>query len=500
MFENIHTMPLTRFTTARKHGFRSKPLHKRKKKGFRNGRAVVGYLKQKSSFIVAALSLCAFLAGNIMGETGIHAFWASVIGGVSDDLIRYDGVVPPIQYVPDYTRWSAYGGDSTVHTYKEVPQDLLIPLPSYDPSVQSKGYADQPAGDVYSVGNMGSYATGAEGGGDHVGVDIRVPIGTPVRSIANGVVEQVRDDPYGYGKFIVIRHPHMPDPDHAGTETVLHSIYAHLSDQSVAAGEIVAKGQRIGLSGQTGFATGPHLHFQVDRDEAPWHPYWPFSTKEASDAGLTFTQAIDAGLFQDRGFQYTEHPLLLVQRNASPVVIAKKPEPKPAAEKKTVAQLRDERREKRMAARGITTVAVAPVATSQPQPQAPASSAASAVVSTQTVASTEAPARPSPAKVCAEITNLDIQHGKSFSGREWMKATVTLLDAGGQPVPATCLTKDIALRTAYGESEFKPTTLTAADFTGSTAAFEFLPLGRRTVVLLAQPYGVLGRPIEYRAE
>ncbi|GHH85465.1 hypothetical protein GCM10018793_53680 [Streptomyces sulfonofaciens] len=90
----------------------------------------------------------------------------------------------------------------------------------------------------------------------HSGQDFAVPIGTPVGAAHSGVV--VKAGPNGggdgpaYGNAIVINHGH-------GT----YSQYAHLSHIDVHIGEKVKEGQRIGLSGNTGNTTGPHLHFEI---------------------------------------------------------------------------------------------------------------------------------------------------------------------------------------------------------------------------------------------
>ena len=84
----------------------------------------------------------------------------------------------------------------------------------------------------------------------HLGVDYAAPSGTPVRSIGTGVVESARNIG-GYGNAVVVKH-------HNGHSTV----YAHLSQILVKRGQSVAQGQSIGKVGATGWATGPHLHFE----------------------------------------------------------------------------------------------------------------------------------------------------------------------------------------------------------------------------------------------
>jgi murein DD-endopeptidase MepM/ murein hydrolase activator NlpD len=84
----------------------------------------------------------------------------------------------------------------------------------------------------------------------HLGVDYAAPTGTAVRSIGIGVVESA-GNLGGYGKAVVVKH-------HNGHSTV----YAHLSQMLVKRGQSVAQGQSIGKVGETGWATGPHLHFE----------------------------------------------------------------------------------------------------------------------------------------------------------------------------------------------------------------------------------------------
>ncbi|MDT0475159.1 transglycosylase family protein [Streptomyces griseoviridis] len=87
--------------------------------------------------------------------------------------------------------------------------------------------------------------------GYHTGVDFPVPTGTTVKAVAVGtVVTAGWGGSYGYQ--VVIRHADGR-----------YSQYAHLSAISVKAGQGVGEGQRIGRSGATGNATGPHLHFEV---------------------------------------------------------------------------------------------------------------------------------------------------------------------------------------------------------------------------------------------
>lgn len=93
---------------------------------------------------------------------------------------------------------------------------------------------------------------GPRWGRQHKGLDIKVYTGDTIRSAFSGKVRVVRNEPSGYGRFIVIRH-------HNGLETV----YGHLSRQLVYENQEVRAGDVIGLGGNTGRSTGSHLHFET---------------------------------------------------------------------------------------------------------------------------------------------------------------------------------------------------------------------------------------------
>jgi murein DD-endopeptidase MepM/ murein hydrolase activator NlpD len=84
----------------------------------------------------------------------------------------------------------------------------------------------------------------------HLGVDYAAPTGTPVRSVGQGIVD-VAGSQGGFGNVVMVKHAN-------GHTTV----YAHLSRIHVKRGQSVMQGQTVGLVGATGWATGPHLHFE----------------------------------------------------------------------------------------------------------------------------------------------------------------------------------------------------------------------------------------------
>ena len=95
----------------------------------------------------------------------------------------------------------------------------------------------------------------------HKGVDMAAPAGTSVFVASEGEVVDTGYDGGGYGRFIEVRHPNG-----------MSTLYAHLSRIDVARGDRLGAGERIGLVGSTGRSTGPHLHFEVRRNDAQVNP------------------------------------------------------------------------------------------------------------------------------------------------------------------------------------------------------------------------------------
>lgn len=93
----------------------------------------------------------------------------------------------------------------------------------------------------------------------HSGIDYGCPTGTPILASNDGVIKYSAYDPTGYGKYIIIQH----DDGNA-------TLYAHLSSREVSEGQTVRQGDIIGYSGQTGYSTGPHLHFEARKQ---WNSY-----------------------------------------------------------------------------------------------------------------------------------------------------------------------------------------------------------------------------------
>jgi murein DD-endopeptidase MepM/ murein hydrolase activator NlpD len=107
----------------------------------------------------------------------------------------------------------------------------------------------------------------------HLGVDYGAPTGTAVRSVGDGVISFAGRQ-NGYGNVVEIRH----DARHS-------TLYAHLSRIDVRKGERVEQGQTVGGVGATGWATGPHLHFEFRIDGRHQDPLRVAKTTETFELG-----------------------------------------------------------------------------------------------------------------------------------------------------------------------------------------------------------------------
>lgn len=95
----------------------------------------------------------------------------------------------------------------------------------------------------------------------HAGADLVAPTGTPVHPIMVGTVEATNEDRFGFGKHVIVKH-----------DENYESIYAHLSKIEVEPGQKVGLTTELGLSGSTGFSTGPHLHLEIHQNGALVNP------------------------------------------------------------------------------------------------------------------------------------------------------------------------------------------------------------------------------------
>lgn len=147
--------------------------------------------------------------------------------------------------------------ESKLSTYVDITK-----LPRY-----GKGVLQYPVDDVIITQYFGNTPFASQNpqvynGAGHNGVDFGVSVGQPIYSAGAGVVvgtgnTDIACSGASYGKWVLIRHPNG-----------LSTLYAHLSVIRVSPGDSVSSRQVIGLSGNTGYTTGPHLHFTVYASDA----------------------------------------------------------------------------------------------------------------------------------------------------------------------------------------------------------------------------------------
>ena len=95
----------------------------------------------------------------------------------------------------------------------------------------------------------------------HTGMDFTAPVGTEIYATGNGVVNKIEFDGRGYGNNVILNHGY-------GYET----LYGHMSKIIVRPGQKISRGDILGYVGNSGSSTGPHLHYEVRKNNNPVNP------------------------------------------------------------------------------------------------------------------------------------------------------------------------------------------------------------------------------------
>lgn len=299
----------------------------------------------KNNPIASAIATFLFLVGGVFFISETNNFLTASLTD-KPSPIPFNGTTYPFEKSPD---WFKVGGEN-IRTYDSYSPSELVNAPRYNVSkMQKEGWIQDIVNTkiTYPIVYMGKYKFDhKENTGSHLAVDIKLAPKTPVIAIANGIVVKSESLSYGYGQHIVVRHDEVPE---YGT---LYSSYSHLSARAVKVGDTVNKGEIIGKVGDSGNATTAHIHFQIDKKSAPFHPYWPFSTKDAKANGYTFFSAVNAGFGKENALKHTIHPFQFIhkyennynivannnQENTTDVIVKTvKSTPTPTAVKKVVA-------------------------------------------------------------------------------------------------------------------------------------------------------------------
>lgn len=144
---------------------------------------------------------------------------------------------------------------------RQLPVEIITPVET--PTVaRNAAESEEPFGLLLVVPVNGTINSGfgQRGASFHDGIDIAAPEGSAIRAVEQGEViysDQLR----GYGNIVIIRH-----------EGGIISVYAHNQANLVREGQRVARGEEIATVGSTGRVTGPHLHFEIRKNNTAQDP------------------------------------------------------------------------------------------------------------------------------------------------------------------------------------------------------------------------------------
>jgi len=179
-------------------------------------------------------------------------------GVPGEDILELNGLARAADVEPGRLIFVlAPAGASTIPE-SETPPAAGGPAPNH---VVVSGEGGRLRWPLVNVAHAVGSPFGARDGRAHEGIDLPAPTGTPVIAAADGEVAYAGDGIRGYGNLVVLQHPGD-----------LLTVYAHNSELFVAQGQHVRAGDRIAAVGQTGRATGPHLHFEVRQGQSPRDP------------------------------------------------------------------------------------------------------------------------------------------------------------------------------------------------------------------------------------
>lgn len=238
----------------------------------------------------------------------------------------FNWTIYPIEYVPNPFLLSY---TERKKTFSEIDSKYFIKTPKYDSSVfwkdpdtldtSSQDYIDTLTQRViYTVPYMWTYNMDyKEYTWSHLWVDIIAPTWTPVRSIANWVVVKVWYEAGWFWNYVLIRHDNIILD--SWKKSTIYSLYAHMNKSLTTAWSKVVKWDTVWEVWATWTATTSHLHFQIDLDDAPFSPYWPFTSADMKAAWVWFFDWINVWLWKENAIKYTINPLKFVNNNLNSV-------------------------------------------------------------------------------------------------------------------------------------------------------------------------------------
>ncbi len=223
-------------------------------------------------------------AGDLLGYVG-------ATGYATGNALHFEATVDDVLAEPRY--FTDYGEGADSELTEEVAAKLRADCDShkaatvaFTPNTAGLPNLDDPANSALLQSPLQEYtsisATMASHG--HRGIDLVADAGTPVYAAQDGAVT-VAEYSYAYGNWVVIDHGAAADGRRWTT------VYAHLDDLTVQAGQVVKAGDLIGHVGSTGNSTGNHLHFEVMMDGVLIDPSVVTGAPLSSNTALTAEQA-----------------------------------------------------------------------------------------------------------------------------------------------------------------------------------------------------------------
>jgi murein DD-endopeptidase MepM/ murein hydrolase activator NlpD len=150
---------------------------------------------------------------------------------------------------------------------RQLPVEIITPAQTppalSSPPETARQRSVSPAMDqafIWPINGIINSGFGARGSSFHEGIDIAAPEGTPIHAVDGGEVIY-SDELRGYGNMVIVRHTDG-----------FASVYAHNAKNLVREGQQVARGETIARVGSTGRVTGPHLHFEIRRNNTAEDP------------------------------------------------------------------------------------------------------------------------------------------------------------------------------------------------------------------------------------
>lgn len=228
----------------------------------------------------------------------------------------FNWTVYPISFIPNWLK-SKNTNKSIDFNSEWLSIDEFIEIPKYNPELlldsSWKNSDALLARYTYPVVYMWNYKLDYEEyAWSHPWIDIRAPLGTPVLSIANWVVIKIKNAETWDGKYVTVRHDNIKNDN---SEEVYYSSYLHLSEIFVEEWTKISKWDVLWKVWMTWITTTPHLHLQIDKKNSPFHPYWPYTFKEARDIWLDFFGAVNFWLWKENAIANTINPMDFINSN-----------------------------------------------------------------------------------------------------------------------------------------------------------------------------------------